>query len=201
MKHLILSTMLAFCTVLKASDEPQFTVSAGIGAPNLTLALFNIFDNGSNQFTKRGSGPLHFKAEKRMNKLLGLGLNINYVSYDIRYVDKVLDQTQGTIREVNARIQGSNTAFNCRANLYFTDPENNPQLDVYWGMGLGLKFGGPKISSDFEGYSPSIKLPAFNKIGFESTIGLRYFPIENFGIYAELGIAKSIVQGGLVVKI
>jgi hypothetical protein len=34
----------------------------------------------------------------------------------------------------------------------------------------------------------------------ELTIGARYFFTENIGLYAELGAAKTVVQGGLAVK-
>jgi len=36
--------------------------------------------------------------------------------------------------------------------------------------------------------------------GFEFTLGARYFFSNNIGVYAEVGAAKSVMQGGLVAK-
>jgi hypothetical protein len=36
--------------------------------------------------------------------------------------------------------------------------------------------------------------------GMELTFGFRYFFAPNFGLYAEVGAAKSVAQGGISVK-
>ncbi|MEK6616065.1 MAG: hypothetical protein AABZ32_08145 [Bacteroidota bacterium] len=42
-------------------------------------------------------------------------------------------------------------------------------------------------------------IPGFSPFGFEMTIGVRYYFVDGFGVYTEMGIAKSIIQAGLVV--
>ena len=38
-------------------------------------------------------------------------------------------------------------------------------------------------------------------LGFEATIGLRVFLNKNIGLYSEVGISKSLIQGGLSFKL
>ena len=63
-----------------------------------------------------------------------------------------------------------------------------------------MRFGKLNVSSQYSAFTPSIKLPNLSKIGFETTIGMRYFLTENIGVYAEFGPAKSLIQGGLSVR-
>lgn len=192
--------LLAAGSLSAQSDAPlKHTLSLGAGFPNLPVAFFNIYDSKRN-FNVDGKGPYHIKYENRINSFLGLGLNINNMSYHVSYTEDVLDTVNGIILPNNIDIRSNNTAFNVRCNLHFINPEKNKDLDVYMGMGLGLRFGKLNVSSQYSAFTPSIKLPNLSKIGFETTIGMRYFLTENIGVYTEFGPAKSLIQGGLSVR-
>jgi opacity protein-like surface antigen len=183
-----------------AADEPlKHYVSIGIGAPNLPKFYFNKFDY-QNKFKASGTGPFHLKYENRVKTWLGIGLSINHMTYKISYTDNATDTVRGVIVPNNVEISSNNTAFNFRTNLHFINPEKYDKLDVYFGIGLGFKVGKLRVSSDYEGYTPSFKLPSINKFGFETTLGMRYFFDKNLGLYSEIGIAKSIVQIGLTAR-
>lgn len=180
-------------------ENPHY-ISIGAGAPNMAVSFFNIYDTKKN-FQIEGKGPYHFKYEYKVANFLGLGLNINNASYKVTYTDDFFDTSKGVIMPNNITISNNNTAFNLRANLHFINIEKNEFIDAYWGFGLGLKFGGLKVSSSYQGANPSIKLPNISKIGIESTLGVRFMPIKNIGIYAEVGLAKSIIQGGITFRL
>lgn len=200
------ATLLCFVLGLmaisaKAQSDAEFkhTLSFGAGAPNLPVLFFNIYESKKN-FTSEGKGPFHIKYENRINNFLSLGLNINNMSYHVSYTEDVLDTVNGIVLPNNIDIRSNNTAFNVRGNIHFINPEKNDKIDVYLGLGLGLRFGKLKVSSQYESFTPSIKLPNLSRIGFESTIGMRYFLADNIGVYAEFGPAKSLIQGGLSVR-
>ncbi|HEY1047388.1 MAG TPA: hypothetical protein VGF79_13160 [Bacteroidia bacterium] len=197
MKKLLIILAILPHFLIANEIEQKHTISLGIGAPNMTVSLFNIFNNYNNNFSAKGTGPFHLKYENRIHPHMSIGLNINSASYDIRYVDNVLDTNKGTIVPNNVRIKGRNTAFNIRYNVHFLKPENFPKFDCYFGLGLGMRFGKPVLSSEYSYYTPSLKLPNFSVIGLESTLGMRYFFTDHIGVYTEIGLAKSIVQLGL----
>lgn len=197
---LIFVLLLAAVSLNAQSDITyKNTISIGAGFPNLPVAFFNIYESKKN-FNVDGKGPYHLKYENRLNSFLSLGLNINNMSYHVSYVEDVLDTVNGIVLPNNIDIKSNNTAFNARVNLHFINPEKNKDLDIYLGMGLGLRFGKLNVSSQYSEFTPSIKLPNLSKIGFETTIGLRYFLTDNIGLYTEFGPAKSLVQGGLSVR-
>ena len=192
--------LLSGNTLSAQSDVPfKHTLSLGAGFPNLPVAFFNIYDSKRN-FNVDGKGPYHIKYENRISSFLSLGLNINNMSYHVSYTEDVLDTVNGIILPNNIDIKSNNTAFNVRCNLHFINPEKNDKLDVYMGLGLGLRFGKLNVSSQYSAFTPSIKLPNLSKIGFETTIGMRYFLTDNIGVYSEFGPAKSLIQGGLSVR-
>ena len=201
MRIFILALLSLVSTSLKSQSgtDIKHYVSIGAGAPKLATLFFDIYENEKN-FKATGRGPFHFKYENRVNPFIGIGLSINNMSYSITYQDDVIDTANGVILPNNIKIESNNTAFNFRGNLHFINPENNDKLDVYFGLGLGFRVGKIHVSSTYEQYTPSIKLPNYSVIGLETTFGIRYFPIENIGLYAEIGPAKSIIQGGLTCK-
>ncbi len=182
-----------------AQDIGKNYVSIGAGFPNLPRYFFNTFST-MDKFKSTGTGPYHLKYENRIKTWLGIGASINHMTYTVTYTEKVSDTVQGIIVPNNVKISSNNTALNFRANIHFINPEKYEKLDVYFGIGLGYRFGKLRISSDYEQYTPSIKLPNVSKIGFETTLGMRYFIDNWIGFYLELGPAKSIVQAGLTAR-
>lgn len=86
------------------------------------------------------------------------------------------------------------------------------KLDVYAGLsvGSGAMFVFPTPAYKNSVYQNSTEFPAFvknsdlNDVGLMlyggGQVGIRFYPASNFGIYAEVGYGKSIVQGGICFK-
>lgn len=192
MKKLLL---LFFLASSLASQSQNHVISLGLGVPNLYKAAFIIADNGS-EIKYKGLGPLHLKYENRLGERVGIGLSINHVQYRFDYTDQYLDTNLGRIKINDIRVKGQNTAFNAKFNFHYLKQDGN--VDLYSGLGLGLRFGKPKITATYEDSKPNITFPSLSIIGAEFTLlGVRAYFTENIGAYAELGIAKSIFQFGL----
>jgi hypothetical protein len=73
-------------------------------------------------------------------------------------------------------------------------------LDIYYGGGLGMR-----ITSyyDYTDNVPRVEdddlLRIFWPIAVEGVGGIRFYPIKNIGLYIEAGLAKTLVQGGLLI--
>lgn len=173
----------------------QNHISVGAGFPNLPKFFFNYLSTEKN-YKALGTGPFHLKYENRVKSWLGLGLSINHMTYSISYTQDVLDTNLGRIYPNKINISSNNTAFNIRANIHFLNPEKQERNDFYWGIGIGFRTGQLIIDSEYKAYTPKLDLPSLSRLGFESSIGYRHFFDDNLGIYAELGLAKSIFQFG-----
>lgn len=176
----------------QAFGEGTMVFSVGYGFPNLNKSIFNAY-NIEDNFTVKGMGPLHAKFEYGISEKIGIGLSMNHVSASVGFDDfDDIDQ-----KTYNYKLAWNNTKINARLNFHFA---NTDKLDVYWGFGFGYGFGSYKWTTTDPDFNDN-KLEVLIPIGFESTIGARYYVTDNIGIYSEVGFAKSIVQFGLAVRI
>lgn len=178
-------------------EQGVMIFSLGYGTPNLTAWFLSGFDNYDG-YTVSAFGPLHAKFEYAATDEIGIGLSVNHVSTTINYQDNALSTSSAIY---NYKFNISNTAFNVRINYHFL-VENS--LDLYTGVGFGYRIGSYKYSTNdpnFDAGNASYNGTVLPPIGFETTIGMRYYFTELFGAYVEAGLAKSIIQGGLVLKL
>jgi hypothetical protein len=187
------------CAGWTQAQESRHYVSAGVGFPNLPRFYFNTLSH-LDRFKSTGTGPYHLKYENRIYRWLGVGASINHMTYTVKYTENVLDTVNGNIVPSNITISSNNTALNLRANLHLMNPEKYDKVDIYFGIGIGYKFGKLKIESSYQDYKPSIKLPSLSKLGLETTFGFRYFIDKHIGFYTEIGLAKSVIQAGLCMR-
>ncbi|MBW8050795.1 MAG: hypothetical protein FVQ77_10765 [Cytophagales bacterium] len=169
-------------------------ITAGYGFPNLGLAVLKSIENqtGVTGWTAFGLGPIHFRAEYGLSDKVGFALSVNYVSFGAEYTED--DFFTGAT--YNYTVSFSSISFLGRINVHFATTE---KLDAYWGIGAGYRTGTWKFESNEPNYIPDvIKTPI--PVGFETTLGLRYYFTDNIGAYIEIGAAKSLMQGGLAVK-
>ncbi|MES2617918.1 MAG: hypothetical protein V4613_08565 [Bacteroidota bacterium] len=188
--------VIALSHVNAQDGDTKHMISAGFGAPNIPKTFFNFLSKYDN-FKSKGTGPFHLKYEYKPTWVFGIGANLNYMKYQVSFVNEVLDTVKGVQVPNNVSIDCWNAALNIRANIHFIKPDDEQKSDVYFGMGLGYRFGKFRVSSDYEDQTPSFKLPSLFKMGFETTLGYRYLFTKNLGAYVELGAAKSIIQFGI----
>ena len=191
----LLVIAITFFNSINAQQSARNNISVGIGFPNLVSTFLNIYAN-EQDYKVKGMGPYHLKYEYRAGSHIGIGLNINYASTRVDYIKDFVNDNGVTIHN-HIRIKNSSTALNFRTNLHILNASTSPRTDLYFGLGIGYKFGGIKITADDINGAPSLRLPSLWHLGFETTFGYRYFFTDNIGIYAELGFAKSIAQVGV----
>ena len=173
----------------QAWGEGSKVVSVGYGAPNLGKSILKIYENETG-FDVSGFGPLHAKFEYGVSEKIGLGLSFNMVNFGASWREEFLGFETYTY---NVDVTGWSVL--ARMNLHFATGD---KIDPYWGFGLGYRSTTWTFTSD-DPLFINTSFPTF-PFGFETTIGMRYYFIPNIGIYAEAGIAKSLIQAGVVAK-
>lgn len=189
---------LCLATFNSFAQHHTHSLSAGIGFPNLPRFYFNQF-NYKSSFSSSGKGPFHLKYEYRAHARLGLGVNINYMTYKVSYTETIFDTILGQAAKNTTTIKSNNTALNLRANYHILNPEKHTKNALYIGLGIGYRFGSFTTESDYPGNTVSISLPAVYRLGLETTIGWRHKLTKESSFYLEMGPAKSFIQGGLCI--
>ena len=164
-------------------------ITAGYGFPNWGKTFFKILESDSvfTGFRAFGFGPIHFRLEYGVSEQIGLVLSVNYVSFGNEW-----KSTTYTFKETFTSI-----SFLGRINVHFATTD---KLDPYWGIGAGYRTGSWKFESNQPNYIPDASTKTLFPFGFETTLGIRYYFTDNIGLYVEMGIAKSLMQGVLSVK-
>lgn len=176
-----------------AFQEGTIAITAGYGFPNLgkTVVNFLINNDSAKNVSATGLGPMHFRGEYGLSNKVGLGLSVNYVSFGAEWTS-----SSGNIPYYN-KVSYSSLSILARMNVHFGTTD---KLDPYFGVGAGYRSGIYKLTStDPDLQNQQVK--GLSPFGFETTIGLRYYFTDMIGFYAELGIAKSVIQGGIAIKL
>ena len=181
---MILMAVVSQVSFGQAFEQGTKVISVGYGFGNLNRALFKTYED-MGDYKYSGVGPIFAKFEYGVSDKIGFGLNIAHIGANVTY---------GTGTE-KTEIDWKNTSALLRMNIHFSKSD---KLDAYWGTGLGYRFGSWKFS--YEGGNGNEEIPNVLPLGFETTIGVRYFFVEHVGIYAEAGIAKAPIQFGLNAK-
>lgn len=175
--------------------EGGHTVSVGHGAVTFLGNLSSSFDDYLDQDYK-GVGPLYLKYEYAVTDRIGLGLNLACATNEWSYRYDVTDE-QGNINSYRESTKLSTWSALARLNYHFG---NSDRFDPYFGFGLGYRDANWELTSTGPEGGSGVELKSLMPFGFEFTLGARYFLANNIGIYAEVGGAKSVVQGGLVAR-
>jgi opacity protein-like surface antigen len=192
---LLLAFVLPSFSQAQVFKEGQSALSFGYGVGSFIGALNASFESYADINTST-LGPIFFKYEYGITEELGLGVNVAYGtnSWQYRYNSLDANGADVTYTETTERVHYSVLA---RLNYHFGSEE---KFDPYFGVGLGYRNAIWSTESTDPFGTSGVSLRGFFPLGMELTIGARYFFTENIGLYAELGAAKTVVQGGLAVK-
>lgn len=182
----------------KAHEKGQIHFSYGYGFPRLDNKLFD-YQKDSTDYRVIGIGPFYWKTEYGLSRKLSVMLSVGYILYKSEWKQKRPDPIYG----VDLPFKYGSTLHDISANLRFNyHIFVNKEFDFYIGGGAGYNHF---MSKDYTTYSPDdttfksqFKLPM--AISYEMTAGLRYFFLTRTAAYLEVGMGKSIVQGGFVFK-
>jgi hypothetical protein len=198
---LFLITIISFNTAMAGGkgsensfDEGKVVVSGGYGAPWLSASVFSNYSSNTD-YAIKSIGPVYMKLEYGVTNWVGIGFNWAYANADINYT--VAD---GNYIDKHT-VSFATMSFLGRVNFHFLP--DNEKIDLYGGLGMGYRSGGwaYKSVSTNPNYVPSNgTTPTIVPIGFEITLGGRYYFTPNIGMYAEIGLAKSPFQIGLCAK-
>lgn len=180
----------------KRFNKGYMYFSGGYGFPNYVTLMANFIDSKDYfdldsiiNFEADGLGPLHFKFEKAVGKKVGLGLSFNYVSSTFKLNAKYHGLTYPI------ELTRTNMSFIFRFNHHFY---SNKKVDWYYGLGFGFRkntFEWNTTPGATFSYKPSFKFGF--PYGIELSQGMRYYINDNFAIYYEFGLTKSLIQFGL----
>ncbi len=208
MKHLtksflaifIFATFFSFSAKAQSVETGNSIISIGYGFPNLGKSLYKALSSNTD-YKVSGIGPLHLKYEYMISDNIGVGASINFVSFGASYtvsrdsLDANFNPVHYTTKYTLAT---KNYSVLFRFNYHFYTED---KIDAYYGVGAGYRNGKTtyKTTPNDPNYTFSQKV--ILPVGFETTLGLRYLITDNFGIYTEIGIGKSLIQFGGCLKL
>ena len=178
-----------------AFEEGQNSVSIGYGFGTVVGALASAYKNETG-YAFSGTGPIYLKYEHAITDGVGLGLNIAYAKYKFAWAFDTEDANFQPITYAEGW-ELTTMSFLARINWHFGDSE---KFDPYFGVGLGYRTGSWKWTTTDPSGTQGLSAANVVPFGFETTVGARYLFTDNIGAYAELGIAKSVLQVGLNFK-
>jgi len=192
------ASTIVFCLMLSSLVKAQsvvpgsLTFSAGYGFPSVAKTAFNLIegDNINSSFY----GPFFGKAEFALNETVGFGVNFAYASGSATYMTQ--DNEIDTLF-YNSGVNYKAFSILARFNFHFG---NSDRFDPYAGIGLGYRNNNYSYTGGDPDSQPT-DINGFFHMGADLTIGARMYLTNNIGIYAEVGVAKTPIQVGLVVKL
>ncbi|MEO8759591.1 MAG: hypothetical protein ABI388_01340 [Bacteroidia bacterium] len=169
----------------------KLIISVGIGDPAV-IYIQNFIHNGykfnGDQKLVPQTNPLYAKIEYRLFHHFGVGVNVSYDDYEAQ-------KGSASSTVFANQYKGHTFVTDIRLNKHFHLFKK--RVDLYIGGGLGYEIN--TVTNIIK--TQSLPKPNGNPLAFELTIGGRFYITKRVGIYIEGGIARSILQGGLAVRL
>ena len=175
----------------KSFGEGKMAISVGYGAMSggfLKVLLKTYEDEAGYNFTS--FGPIHFRGEYGLSDGVGLVVSVNHNSWQASWTHMDSSLTSPIYHD---EVKRSVTSILARLNFHFGVTE---KIDPYFGVGAGYRIVDFSFNSTDVNYGFSFKSPFH--AGFETTVGVRCYLTKSIGVYGEIGLAQSLLQGGLV---
>lgn len=187
----------------------KMVLEIGYGYPNMDNYIYNNSIGNDNlgfgiSFKQiNSSGPIHFRGTYGISNHIGIGISMNYDSYGGQLkIVHIINHTNGVDEYYNYKKQVYSLSGLIRFSYHFAVTK---KIDPYIAIGGGflsntIHFTTNDTSSNametFNNYVGARLPPA----SFEFVAGMRYYFSKHIGIYAEVGLAKSLIQFGIVSK-
>ncbi|HNP49816.1 MAG TPA: hypothetical protein PKL85_13320 [Bacteroidia bacterium] len=179
----------------QAFEDGNNNVSIGYGFVTFAGALFNTYED-QNNYNFSITGPIFAKYEHAVSDHIGVGLNFAYAKWKLSYNYESYDANNNAVTYTESDSYSTYSILG-RFNLHFG---NLDKFDPFWGVGVGYRSGTWKYESNDPYGINDLNISNPIPLGFETTIGARYYFTDNIGVYAETGIAKAVIQAGLNFK-
>ncbi|MBL7812143.1 MAG: hypothetical protein JNL57_07950 [Bacteroidetes bacterium] len=186
-------------------------LSGGYGFLNPSGAVINGLKNSITPNWKDVSvhqrSVWYAKGEYAVGKHQGLGFHVAGSGLDI-------DASLDSLTKYNVKVQGKlkyrSWSALLRYNFHVLSEQN---LDLYAGIGAGYRSNSFSVSSndpDKNWWDFPVKVLGVNRIipkslslptvGLDFTMGVRYHILPPIALYAEAGLAKSMLQAGATIR-
>ncbi len=191
--------------VLKEKKEKQLPIwnyrfSVGLGTANTMYWLLD-FGQQYGEFTLDKRRNVFFKAEKMLTYRSGLAINYAQAGVDVNAslkTDSFFSTELQKLVPTEVTIKYRTQSLNLRYNLHFAPSE---KFDPYIGISMGIRFNSidGSVNNPVKGFSDfdlTIPFFGFTTPGGDLTLGCAGKIAGGLGYYAEIGIAKALIQGG-----
>ena len=186
--------------------EGDNTISAGYGWGNYEPYVLNLDPHNHQSPTTTittTTGPIYLKYDYAHSNIMSWGVDVAYAQFNL--TNPVTISNFSRYYTGTSTYHEHETYTTCsvlfRWNWHFS---NGSKFDPYGGLGLGFKYGAFNYSTDApinEYYYFDSNRSSVFPLGFETTIGARYYFTDFLALYCETGLAKSAIQFGATFKI
>jgi outer membrane protein W len=209
MKKIIYTLVLATVGFVSNSNaqatQGSIIIDPYYGFPNFGASFAKNFETAGNTGVEvKGLGPLGLRAEYVVSEKVGIGLDVIYNDYDVRYTstDSVYDGTTGTYSVTSSSNRYTMQRLRVQARMNYHFETNNPNFDAYFGVGAGTN---NRFRKAYENGVEVIDNVSFSNltvipVSFRVCTGFRYYFADNIGINFELGIGGPVMSGGLSMR-
>lgn len=183
-----------------AWEEEKNYVSFGYGVGNFSSAiLMAAFSGSTSNIKHKPVGPFFGKYEYAFSDLVGFGLNIAYIDNTMSAITPNYTLQDNSVITLVETINFNSFSALARINFHFGA---NARIDPYLGIGMGYRYAAYSFSDNdpFSFDEGVITTSNIFPMGFETTLGSRFYFTENFGAYVEFGFSKAIFQFGVTSK-
>ena len=180
-------------------------ISLGYGIPNFGKSSFNsvleAFPEARPSIT--GLGPFFLRYEYAFKERWGAGLVIRMNQSATQYphlgsiYDDDEEQTPLYDTVFNYKSDVMNIGFMGRINYHFYISK---KIDAYAGVGMGYLLNLENWSYGTDEKPDPVKLSLPSPFDFEITAGIRWYITDVFGLYAEGGYSRSLLNAGVAFK-
>lgn len=183
----------------------DYRISAGLGTINTMYWLLD-FGQQYGEFSMDKKNNVFIKAEKMLTLRSGIAINYAQAGVDILAnlkTDSFFNNELQKIVPTEVTIKYRTQSFNVRYNLHFAPSE---KFDPYLGISMGVRFNSidGSVNNPIKGFSDfNLNIPfiGFTTPGGDLTLGFAGNLFNGIGYYAELGIAKALLQGGISITL
>jgi hypothetical protein len=170
-----------------AISKHEFMFSVGYATPSIVRSFLK-HQTSREDIVVSGVGPLLAKTEFMISNRFGICINASYSNYKVSWYQDSYDTILQKYRPFEMGIKSYELAGTVRGNYHFW---KRAKIDSYAGIGVGygLFHIGGYTTAHTTIFSFQFDLPP--TLSLECTYGIKYFPIRNVGIFAEVGLGKS----------
>ena len=209
MKKIIYTLVLATVGFVSNSNaqvaQGSIIIDPYYGFPNFGARTASIFEvDGNSGVEVKGLGPLGLRAEYVVSEKVGIGLDVIYNDYDVRYTstDSLYNGTTGTWSTTSTSNRFTMQRLRVQARMNYHFETNNPNFDAYFGVGAGTNNRFRKAYEngvEVEDVADLGNLTLF-PVSMRVCTGFRYYFAENIGINFELGLGGPVLSGGVSIR-